>query len=153
MGHRTNPALMDTLALVMVCILFALRAALSFDAQCRVSPSAAGYRSPTRRPSIRATVTLRHRPAPSSPAVAASLSYGTTGKRRAPGVTGRLTQLLLDAQQLVVTCRRSPRQGAPIDLSSVDSHHQIGDGTVFGFTRTVAYNRRVAGPVGHGDGV
>ena len=72
------------------------------------------------------------------------LGYGdpgggaTSAQHRSSGVNGVRTQFFLDAAQLVVF--RQPvgaGKAAGLDLAATAGDRQIGDGGIFGFTRTV----------------
>ncbi len=67
-------------------------------------------------------------------------------QRRQSREAGRLTQVLLNPQQLVVLGHavRTGRR-ARLDLSRVDRHRQVGDRRVLGLTRTVRDHRAVGG--------
>ena len=70
-------------------------------------------------------------------------------KRLHPREVGGTSQLLLNAQELVIlghpiASARSPR----LDLARVQTHDDIGDGGIFRLTRAVRNDARPAGPMG-----
>ena len=80
------------------------------------------------------------------PSAHAGAASGTTGPHHPEG--GRLAELLLDAQQLVVLGDPvGPGRGAGLDLAAVGGHGQVGDGGVLGLPRAVRHHAgvRVAG--------
>src|SRR5699024_4618862 len=65
-----------------------------------------------------------------------------------------LTQLLLDAEQLVVLRHAlAARRGAGLDLAAVGGHRQVGDGGVLGLTGAVGHHRGEARAVREVHGV
>ena len=70
------------------------------------------------------------------------------------GVLGDITQLLLDAEQLVVLGHPvGAAGGAGFDLGGVHRHHDIGNGHVLGLAGAVGDDGGVPRPVGLLDGV
>ncbi|OEI69359.1 phosphopyruvate hydratase [Curtobacterium sp. ER1/6] len=82
------------------------------------------------------------------------LERGGAGERGAAGVDGGVTELLLDAEQLVVL-RDAVRagRGAGLDLATVDGHRDVRDGGVLGLARAVRQDRGHAVALRQGDGV
>src|SRR5450830_375065 len=67
---------------------------------------------------------------------------------------GDVAQVFFDAQQLVVlgdAVAAAHRTG--LDLAGVGAHRDVGNGRVFGFARTVRDHGRIAGHLGHFDGL
>src|SRR4051794_13547261 len=76
------------------------------------------------------------------------LGRAVTRERARSGVPGGVTELLLDAQELVVLgdpVRAGRRAG--LDLATADGHGQVGDRGVLRLARPVAHHRLEPGPV------
>src|SRR4051812_47538679 len=59
----------------------------------------------------------------------------------APGVSGRVLELLLDAQELVVLrYALGAGRGSGLDLTAVRGHGEVGDRGVLGLARAVAHH-------------
>src|SRR6478609_10817691 len=98
-------------------------------------------------PGPRSTALGRH--AASVPASAAESREGTPA-----GVASRVTQLVLDAEQLVVLRDAvRTRRCAGLDLAAVGGHGEVGDRGVLGLAGAVAHHVAEAGAVGELDGV
>src|SRR5680860_1061999 len=82
------------------------------------------------------------------------ISLFQVSERRPAGKICHLSQLVLDAQELVVLGRPLSTSGSTcLYLPSIRSDGQIGNGRILGLARTVTDNRGVTRPVGHGHGI
>src|SRR6185437_207360 len=60
------------------------------------------------------------------------------------GINAHISQLLFDAQQLVVFGQPvGPGSAARLDLAAVQGHGEVRDGRVFGFAATMRHNGRI----------
>src|SRR5206468_5019838 len=83
--------------------------------------------------------------AASPPAGAASPPAPQAGQRATSPEGGRLAQVVLDAQQLVVLGDAvGPRRRAGLDLAAVGGDGQVGDRRVLGLAGAVAHHAAVA---------
>src|SRR5690606_40689322 len=75
-------------------------------------------------------------------------------ERAAAGVPGRVVELLLDPQELVVLGDPlRPRRRAGLDLAAPGRHREVRDGGVLGLAGAVAHHAPHPGPVGQVHGV
>src|SRR5262245_43721473 len=75
-------------------------------------------------------------------------------ERIAARVARRFTQLFLDAKELIVL-RHSigPTQRTGLDLSGASGYREVGDRHVLRLAGAMRDHRRVAGALGHADGI